>query len=224
VSKETVASAFAAQRQRAPSRTTAAIRLVYCAERFAAALALIVLSPVMVAVAVTIGILSGRGPLVLHTRVGRNGAPLHMLKFRTMWDVRDRRAGWFTIENVSGVVPTLKKAPDLRITSRFAALCRRHSLDELPQLWHVVRGEMSLVGPRPITRKELDLYYSDCEDEVLSVKPGLTGLWQVMGRNGLTYARRRRLDLIFVRRMSAGLYMRILLRSLPRVIRGTGAY
>jgi lipopolysaccharide/colanic/teichoic acid biosynthesis glycosyltransferase len=93
----------------------------------------------------------------------------------------------------------------------------------LPQLYHVVRGEMSLVGPRPVTLVELERHYSECMDEVLSIRPGMTGLWQVKGRNQLTYARRRRLDLIYVRRRSAGLYLRILLRSIPRVLSGRGA-
>jgi exopolysaccharide production protein ExoY len=147
-----------------------------------------------------------------------------MLKFRTMWDTESRMAGRFAIENVSGFVPTLKCSVDPRVTSRFAAFCRRHSLDELPQLYHVVRGEMSLVGPRPITLEELQEHYGASVDEVLSVRPGLTGLWQVRGRSQLSYARRRRLDLLLVRRASASLYCRILLRSIPGVLSGRDAY
>ena len=108
--------------------------------------------------------------------------------------------------------------------SRFAAFCRRYSLDELPQLYHVARGEMSLVGPRPITLLELNEYYGASAAEVISLRPGLTGLWQVKGRNRLSYARRKRLDLFFVRNGSAGLYFQILLRSVSGVLSGRGAY
>jgi lipopolysaccharide/colanic/teichoic acid biosynthesis glycosyltransferase len=192
-------------------------------ERVAAAIALSLLLPALGCIAIVIAVLSRRGPLVTHTRVGLQREPLHMLKFRTMWESSTHVGGFSMIENVSDMVPERKEAGDTRISSRFAAFCRRHSIDELPQLYHVVRGEMSLVGPRPVTLVELERHYSECMDEVLSIRPGLTGLWQVKGRNQLTYVRRRRLDLIYVRRRSAGLYLRILLRSIPRVLSGRGA-
>lgn len=216
-------SAFPAKGWSSAARHTIPIRLIYGTERIAAASALIIFLPALAAIALSIALLSRRGPVVSHTRVGLNGAPLHMLKFRTMWETSAPRSKVFTIENVSGAIPVLKGADDSRISSRFAAFCRRHSLDELPQLYHVARGEMSLVGPRPITHHELQLYYAGCTDEMLSLRPGITGLWQVLGRNRLTYARRRSLDLLFVRRLSARLYLRIILRSVPRVIRGIGA-
>jgi lipopolysaccharide/colanic/teichoic acid biosynthesis glycosyltransferase len=118
----------------------------------------------------------------------------------------------------------VKTECDRRISSSFAAWCRRHSLDEIPQLVHIVRGEMSFVGPRPITRAELDAHYEDCAPEVLSLRPGLTGLWQVMGRNRLTYAQRRRLDLLLVRRASPRFFLAILIRTIRCVLRGYGAY
>jgi exopolysaccharide production protein ExoY len=200
------------------------IRAIYCMERLAASIALFILAPIAIAIAVTILVLSRRGPLVSHQRVGWRGAPLPMLKFRTMWGDEAPRAGWFAIEDVSGTVPGSKVRGDSRVNSRFAAFCRRYSLDEIPQLIHVARGEMSLVGPRPITLVELESHYGECVDEVLSMRPGLTGLWQVMGRNRLTYARRKRLDLLLVRRRSASLYFRILLRSIPCVLSGRNAY
>jgi exopolysaccharide production protein ExoY len=147
-----------------------------------------------------------------------------MLKLRTMWERGGRRADFCLVEDVSGCAPAAKQARDHRVNSRFAALCRRYSVDELPQLCHVVRGEMSLVGPRPITRAELDEHYSDCMDEVLSLRPGMTGLWQTMGRNNLTYSTRRRLDLILVRNASVTLYLRVLLQSIPCVLNGKGAF
>ena len=180
-------------------------------ERTAAAVSLVLLAPVILVVAAVIFLISGRNPLIRHERVGWLGRPLAMLKFRTMWGV--------DIE-----APPVKSPDDPRITSAFARFCRRHSLDELPQLVHVLRGEMSLVGPRPITAAELDEYYGPAAEEVLSVRPGLTGLWQVRGRSRLSYERRKRLDLILVRRASAGLYLHILLCSMRSVFGGQDAW
>lgn len=184
---------------------------------------LVVLGPLCITIALTILVLSRRNPLIRHLRVGWRGRPLAMLKFRTMWDDDAGTSRRFAIEQVSGFVPPDKNG-DERVSSRFAAFCRRHSLDELPQLYHVVRGEMSLVGPRPITAEELREYYGDATAEVLSARPGLTGLWQVRGRSRLSYARRRRLDLLLVRRGCALLYFQILLRSVPGVLSGRDAY
>src|SRR5439155_2656241 len=122
------------------------------------------------------------------------GRPFWTLKFRSMWP--DKRAAQLTL--VERVVeepgPDLKHAADPRVTSAFARFCRRFSIDELPQFINVVRGEMSLVGPRPLTREEMRAHYAADAPEVLSVKPGITGLWQVMGRSRLSYPQRRRLD------------------------------
>ena len=185
---------------------------------------MLLLFPVAIVIAVTIVVLSRRGPLVRHTRAGWRGAELPMLKFRTMWGDGDAPSRLFGIEDVSGAVPVSKMSGDARVRGRFAGFCRRYSLDELPQLYHVARGQMSLVGPRPITLSELKEYYGASANEVLSVRPGLTGLWQILGRNRLNYARRKRLDLWFVRRASAGLYLRILWRSVACVFSGRGAY
>jgi exopolysaccharide production protein ExoY len=193
-------------------------------ERVAASLALVILAPVALVIAITIALLSRRNPLIRHKRVGWRGQPLSMLKFRTMWTAGRDARGRFAIERVSGPVPASKHSSDSRVSSRFAAFCRRHSLDEIPQLYHVVRGEMSFVGPRPITLEELREHYGSAANEVLSVRPGLTGLWQVRGRNRLSYARRKRLDLLLVRRASPFLYFQILLRSVPGVLSGRDAY
>jgi exopolysaccharide production protein ExoY len=187
-------------------------------------MALIILMPFLAAIAAATIAISRRNPFIRHNRVGWRGTPLRMLKFRTMWAEDDTPAAFFLIEDVSGVVPAMKFNGDARVKSRFAAFCRRHSLDELPQLYHVAQGEMSLVGPRPITRTELNEHYGDSTDEVLSLRPGLTGLWQVNGRNRLSYPGRRRLDLFFVRNASAGLYFQILLRSVVGVFSGRDAY
>jgi lipopolysaccharide/colanic/teichoic acid biosynthesis glycosyltransferase len=189
--------------------------------------AVVALSPFLAAVAVTIFVLSGRAPLVAHRRLGRDGRPFWMLKFRTMWSAdRDRARGLAgLVEQLRGeVVPEVKTSGDPRVTSLFAAFCRRHSIDELPQLWHVARGEMSLVGPRPMTSSEWTKYYGESAAEVLRVKPGLSGLWQTRGRNRLTYRQRRRLDIFLARHYCLLLYLRILGQTVPRVFAGRDAW
>jgi exopolysaccharide production protein ExoY len=199
------------------------LRFLSCGERLAATVAGIILLPVMAAVTVIIFLLSGRAPLVAHRRVGRFGQPFWMLKFRSMWNGKSGSGGW--IEYLPAEkVPEVKAGNDPRVTSRFAAYCRRHSIDELPQLWHVARGEMSLVGPRPVTMAEWNEHYGSSAQEVLELKPGLTGLWQTRGRNRLTYRQRRRLDLFLARHYCLLLYLRILGHTVPRVIAGRDAW
>ena len=194
------------------------------AERFAAALLLLLVSPLLVAAAIVVCVLSRRSPIIAHRRVGWQGTTLWMLKLRSMWGGPTPAAGqWIDrIEDDSG--PDMKSAHDARVRSRFARFCRRHSIDELPQLWHVVTGEMSLVGPRPVTARELRLYYGADAPEILSVKPGLAGLWQVSGRNRLTYAERRRLDLRLARERGFAVYWDVLLRTVPEVLRGENSW
>ena len=199
------------------------LRWIYRLEPLAAAVALVVVFPIAVVIGIVIAILSGRSPLIRHTRVGRRGLPLPMLKFRTMWEKGVPRSYSGLVEDVLDSVPALKRGADPRVVSKFAAICRRYSLDEIPQLYHVARGQMSFVGPRPITRGELDLHYGRHAAEVLQLRPGMTGLWQVLGRSRLNYPRRLKLDMILVRRASPYLYFWILMRTVPIVIRGYDA-
>ena len=200
---------------------------VAAGERIAAVALLVMLSPLLAVTGIVIWVLSRRPPLVAHARVGQGGAPIWVLKFRSMWSSsaprRGRQAG--LIERLkTEPVPELKNPKDPRITSPIAAFCRKFSIDELPQLWHVAEGRMSLVGPRPMTADELAEHYGPDAGKVLAVKPGLTGLWQVRGRSSLTHRRRRRLDLFLVRRMSVRLYMVILFATIPRVLGGKDAW
>lgn len=117
-----------------------------------------------------------------------------------------------------------KGPSDPRVTSRFAVFCRRHSIDELPQFWHVVCGQMSLVGPRPLTRAELLQHYGSQAAELVSVKPGLTGLWQVSGRSAIQFPRRAVLDLKMVRELTPKMYLTILLRTFLALVGGQGAW
>ncbi len=211
---------------RSDTRTLpAGIQMLYALEPVVAALCLIVLSPLLVILALGIRLASGASPLVAHRRVGRHGKPLWVYKFRTMWPpkVPCRESG-FLVERVADDRPTLKQGPDPRVTSRFAAFCRRHSIDELPQLASIAAGQMSTVGPRPITRFELDEYYDSDEAEVLSLKPGLTGLWQIRGRSRLTYRQRKRFDLFLVRRFSIGMYFRIVVLTIPELLFAKNAW
>lgn len=193
-------------------------------ERAAAILLLVVLAPALLVCAAAVWLLSGRAPLIAHKRVGWRGSALWMLKLRTMWDgVPAARTGGIVerIDDEDG--PGRKHPADSRVSCAFARFCRRHSIDEIPQLWHVIRGEMSLVGPRPVTAREIRQYYGAEADEMLQVKPGIAGLWQTSGRNRLTYRERRAMDLEFVRRRSLRMYLRILLRTLPEVWSGANA-
>jgi len=198
-------------------------RAVNVAERFACVITLILISPVWLTIGLVIAILSGESPLVAVLRSGRSGRPLWLLKFRTMWS--GSRTNLRLVENVVDEEgPIRKDSFDPRVTSRFAHFCRRYSLDEIPQLLNVVAGEMSLVAPRPLTSSELSKHYGEDTAEVLSVRPGITGLWQVSGRNSLSYSERRRLDLLLVRTLTPKLYLRILLRTIPVVITGRNSW
>ena len=197
---------------------------VYRMEPVVAAAALVMAGPLLLLVCGVIVVLARRTPLVRHIRVGRFGEELPMLKLRTMWEPRQPWGPLFMIEDVSNAIPADKCEGDDRVTSRFAAWCRRYSIDEIPQLYHVLRGQMSLVGPRPITRAELEEHYGSCAEDVLALRPGLTGLWQTGGRSRLSYAQRRRLDLWLASHASPGLYLRILWRSIPTVLKGSDAF
>jgi exopolysaccharide production protein ExoY len=196
------------------------------AERAAGFLLLVVAGPVLLVSALVLAIFSRRSPLVAHLRVAKDGAPFWMLKLRTMRSQHyDPPVAEKWIERVIAEPYTDAKDPsDSRVTNRFAAFCRRHSIDELPQLWHVARGEMSLVGPRPLTRAEIDRHYGDRADELLSVKPGLTGLWQVGGRSAIQFPQRSAMDLELVRSLKPRVYLTILARTLPALITGKGAW
>jgi exopolysaccharide production protein ExoY len=179
--------------------------------------------PLLAAAVIAVRILSGRTPFVVLRRIGLHGEPFWLLKLRTMWEGTCSESERVWVEYLEETeIPIIKTSADPRVTSRFAAFARRFSLDELPQLIHVVQGKMRLVGPRPLTRLELDAFYGDSSEEILQVLPGITGLWQVKGRNRLTYKQRLRLDRFFVRRAGLKLYLWILLRTPASVLRGQG--
>jgi exopolysaccharide production protein ExoY len=195
-------------------------------ERAAGAVFLVAASPVIAVSAGIVSMLSRRSPFIAHQRVGEAGELLWMWKLRTMWSDRapgPRERGW--VEYIVAEPKAGAKDPaDRRVTSRFARFIRRHSIDELPQLWHVARGEMSLVGPRPLTRAEVMRYYGARAAELLSVKPGITGIWQTRGRSSIEFPERAEMDLELVNSLTVRNYLSILLRTVPAVLLGRGAW
>jgi lipopolysaccharide/colanic/teichoic acid biosynthesis glycosyltransferase len=181
---------------------------------------IVLLSPLLLAIAVAVRLTSA-GPVFYGWRVlGRDGQPFVGYKFRTMVRDADELKATLLAHNRM-VGPVFKMTKDPRITP-LGRWLRRYSLDELPQLWSVVRGHMSLVGPRPVFPTEYQ-QFELWQMRKLSVVPGITCLWQVNGRNAIADLDEWvRLDLDYVDRWSLGLDLRILLRTLLAVVRGTG--
>jgi Undecaprenyl-phosphate galactose phosphotransferase WbaP len=184
-------------------------------------------SPVFLALALLVKI-SSRGPVFyVQQRVGRDYRSFGCIKFRTMRRDADRILYRLLSESADlqeEFRNDFKLRNDPRIT-RLGRFLRRSSLDELPQFLNVLRGEMSLVGPRPIVRQELPRY-GDLMEEVLAVRPGLTGLWQVSGRNNLSYDERVALDLRYARHRSVWMDLSIIARTIGVILdpRDRGAY
>jgi lipopolysaccharide/colanic/teichoic acid biosynthesis glycosyltransferase len=190
---------------------------------------LVIMFPLMLVIAVAIRIESPGSALFRQRRLGRSLVPFTVNKFRTMRQgVSDEVHKKFVLSLIAGHEPEAteegpryKLSSDARVT-RVGRILRRTSLDELPQLWNVVRGEMSLVGPRPPIAYEVDHYRAHWFAR-FQVKPGVTGLWQVSGRCELTIEEMIDLDVEYVRRRSLWLNLRILVRTVPAVLSLRGA-
>lgn len=162
------------------------------------------------------------GPIFHRRRVlGVNGQPFYALKFRTMYVNGDEILAAYPDLQIE-LAQNHKLKNDPRVT-RVGALLRKTSLDELPQIFNVLAGQMSIVGPRMISPQEID-EYSQWDINLLTVKPGITGLWQVSGRSDVTYKERVRLDMYYIRNYSIWLDIEILLRTFPTVLKRRGAY
>ncbi len=186
----------------------------------AACAGLTVLSPLFLLLAIAVR-LSSTGPIVYRWNViGIGGHPFRGYKFRTMVPDADQLKP--TLMHLNEMIgPVFKMERDPRMTS-LGRVLRRYSLDELPQLWSVLKGDMSLVGPRPSAPHEW-LAFEEWQRRKLSVKPGITCLWQVSGRNRIAdFSEWTKLDIEYIERWSLGLDLRILLRTLGVVARGTG--
>ena len=185
------------------------------------AAALLLLLPVLALVALLIRLDSPGPILFVQTRIGKHGQPFPVFKFRSMFtDAEDRLHTVLDANERSGPVFKMKRDPRVTGCGRWL---RRCSLDEVPQLLNVLRGEMSLVGPRPALPREVALYTPQ-QQQRLSVLPGLTGLWQVSGRATLSFEESVALDLAYVSRQSFVLNVSLLLRTIPAVLTGHGAY
>jgi lipopolysaccharide/colanic/teichoic acid biosynthesis glycosyltransferase len=171
----------------------------------------VITAPLVAALAVAVRVESRGGPIYRQIRVGRYGRPFAIFKLRTMMTGAEFTGAGLAIA-----------AGDPRIT-RVGALLRRYSLDELPNLWNVVRGEMSVVGPRPTLQHQVDAY-TPSQRGRLAVKPGITGWAQINGRALLPWPERIELDLWYVEHRSLALDLRILWRTLALVLRGSGVY
>jgi lipopolysaccharide/colanic/teichoic acid biosynthesis glycosyltransferase len=194
-----------------------------------ASVILLLASPVLLLAALAIWLFDGRPLLFRQTRIGLHGEPFELLKFRTMGPLssdathREYVRKWIK-DNAAAAdrngKSVFKLSSDDRVTP-VGRWLRRFSIDELPQLFNVLRGEMSLIGPRPALPYEIDLY-QDWHHRRLEAPPGITGLWQVSGRNHLSFEDMVRLDIKYIEDWSLGRDLAILLRTVPAILHGGG--
>ena len=183
-------------------------------------LSLVILSPLFLVIALLIYAEDGRPIIYKHTRVGQGGELFKMYKFRTMRQNGDRL---LSPEQKRELAEEFKLENDPRVT-KVGKTLRMSSLDELPQLVNILKGDMSCVGPRPIVRKEFENYTAEEMVEFQRAKPGLTGYWQAYARNDATYQSRERqkMEMFYVRNASVLLDLRILFKTVGAVIRKAG--
>lgn len=196
-------------------------------DRLAAGLGLVVVSPLLLALAVAIRIEEGGPVLFRQERVGRGGQPFVCYKFRTMrHDAESLLQQWEASNHPNWtryVDSNFKLHDDPRVT-RVGRFLRRTSLDELPQLWNIVRGDMSLVGPRPLLAREIGDYGENAFRHYCQLRPGLTGLWQVSGRSDVSFTQRAELDMAYFERQSWHTDLRLLVRTVKVLFSRQGAY
>lgn len=186
-----------------------------------ASVALVLLAPVMLVIALAVKLDSPGPVLFRQIRIGRGGKPFWFIKFRSMVKNAEKIKQQLVTRNEVRDGPVFKIRNDPRVT-RVGRILRRYSLDELPQLLHVLQGHMSLVGPRPPLPSEV-ANYSDWEKRRLSVTPGLTCLWQISGRSDIGFRQWVELDHIYIDTMSFWTDLKILLFTIPAVLSGRGA-
>lgn len=190
----------------------------------ASAVAIILLSPVLMIISAMV-YLGNPGPVIYgQIRIGKNGKPFKMWKFRSMYMNADKMIDQLTPEQMQQYYTEFKIDNDPRIT-KVGNFLRKTSLDELPQLFNVLFNDMSLIGPRPLIESEIQMYYSDYYDVLLSAKPGVTGYWQAYARNNATYqsGERQQMELYYVHNASAWLDIKILFKTVVSVLKREGA-
>lgn len=190
----------------------------------ASAAALIVLSPIMLIAAILVYVDDPGKVFYGHVRIGKNGKPFKMWKFRSMYMNADKMINLLTPEQAKQYYTEFKIDNDPRIT-KIGNFLRKTSLDELPQLFNVLCNDMSLVGPRPLIESEIQTYYDDTHDVLLAVKPGVTGYWQAYARNNATYqsGERQKMEMYYVQNASLWLDIKILFKTVVSVLRKDGA-
>ena len=190
----------------------------------ASAAALIILSPIMLIAAILVYVDDPGRVFYGHVRIGKNGKPFKMWKFRSMYMNADKMINLLTPEQAKQYYTEFKIDNDPRIT-KIGNFLRKTSLDELPQLFNVLCNDMSLVGPRPLIESEIQTYYEDTHDVLLAVKPGVAGYWQAYARNNATYqsGERQKMEMYYVQNASLWLDIKILFKTVVSVLRKDGA-
>ena len=184
-------------------------------------ISIIVLSPLFIIISLVVKISSKGSVFFIHERIGFQGKKFKLIKFRTMVDNAEDMIAAFTPEQKKEWEENFKLKDDPRIT-KIGKFLRKTSLDELPQLINILKGDMSFVGPRPIVEDELS-WYGDNKEKLLSVKPGLTGWWAVNGRSDVPYPERCDLELYYVDHFSFGLDLKIIIKTFGAIIKKDGA-
>lgn len=184
-------------------------------------IALVVLSPIFAIIALAIK-LESKGPVFFkHTRIGKDGKIIKIYKFRSMVENAEDLIKKFTPEQMKEYKENYKLTDDPRIT-KVGKILRKTSLDELPQLINIIKGELSIIGPRPVVQKELEKYGSNAQ-KFLSVTPGLTGYWAANGRSCTSYEKRMEMELFYVDNLSLKLDIKIFFKTFEAVIKREGA-
>ena len=186
--------------------------------------ALILLSPLMLILAILVYLDDPGKVFYGHLRIGKNGKPFKVWKFRSMYMNADKMIDLLTPEQAKQYYTGFKIDNDPRIT-KIGNFLRKTSLDELPQLFNVLCNDMSLVGPRPLIESEIQTYYADMYDTLLAVKPGVTGYWQAYARNNATYqsGERQKMEMYYVHNASLWLDIKILFKTIGSVLKKQGA-
>jgi len=189
--------------------------------------AILITLPIMIPIAIIIKLTDGGSVLFGHNRVGYRGREFKVLKFRSMYPDAEERLKKILEEDPKAREEwekTFKLKNDPRVTP-IGKFLRKTSLDELPQFFNVLKGDMSVVGPRPVVKEELEKYYKDKAKYYLSVKPGITGYWQVEGRSDVEdYQERVNMDVWYVENQSFLLDLKIILKTVWVMLTGKGAY
>ena len=186
-----------------------------------ATIALVVLSPIFLIIAIAIKIESTGPVLFKHARIGKNGKIIKLYKFRSMVINAEELIKSFTPEQMKEYKENYKLTNDPRIT-KIGKFLRKTSLDELPQLFNIIKGDLSIIGPRPVVTDELKKYGTNTE-KFLSVTPGLTGYWAANGRSCTSYEQRMQMELYYIDNLSLKMDIKVFFKTIEAVIKGEGA-